>query len=621
MTGLGHSGRAMMKYFLRRQDKYDFHYYCTQTTVNDSNLSRMPCKAYGCIPTDPNIIQALNQDPGRARDVSYGGMYIDEIVKREQPDIYLGSDDAWGFNGYTDKAWWNQINTILHITLDSRPILDAGFEAAKKTKSYFSWAKFAALDMHKAGPEYSHVSNIYGASEASDIQPISQAEKDELRRKFGIDKDATIFLMVNRNQLRKGFAICLKAFADFKRKNPTANAKLWYHCSWSEKSQGWDIEKLSKFYGVKTEDVLCTYVCKHCGNWHVAPYKGEDQDCPFCRSPKSNITITIANGVPFDEMKYVFGMADAGLSIFNSGGHELMSTNALFAGLYTAITNYSCGEDFANLPFVESIGWSPYYEAGSNFIKAASNPSDITDFMMKVHRMSRAEKAKISEQARDYAVKTFSVETIGAQWEAVFDALPPKDWSSITLSYKPKNPDLPMPTTANNEEWVRELYQKVLLCDPDPQGFQHWLQSLQNNVSRDAIYRFFCERARDDNAKNQPPKDLWSVIDKTTGKKRAIWVCPQSLGDLVMSTALFESFHEQYPNHDLYVATGAQYVEALAGNPHVFKVLIHQPFMSQELQMTSAGLDGDPYFHVFLFPAVASQAHLSYLSQSNPLVP
>lgn len=616
-TGLAESGKFLAQW-LARTGKYDLTYYCSQSSVGDSNHSRQPWKSRGCIPTDPQIISQLNQDPLRARTASYGGFLIDSVVKEEKPDILWCSDDIWAFGGEFFKApWWSQIHSILHVTVDSVPILEQAYEQAKSTPYFYSWAKFAADKMRERGPDYAHVKHIYGATDVNNFSPLSASERLALRKRFGIDPQTTIIGYTFRNQLRKEALQLLVAIADIKRENPKTNLKLHLHTSWSETAAGWDFPKWMKELGLAKEDVLCTYVCRHCGGWYVGAYEGEDHDCPICGSKKTMVTANINHGVPGHEMKYVYGVRDATISPSTSGGLEYELVNTLLCGLPLAATDYASGHDFCEHPFVSPIKWHFRGEAGTSFMKATNDVESIKAFMRRVTSMSDREKARIAEQGRDWAVKTFSIETIGAKWESLFDSLPPKDWSSINLTAKPKNPNFPMPTIADDQQWVTSLYNNILMVNPDPDGLKHWLNTLKQGTSREQVYGYFVKVATEDNAKAQPPQDFWSFLDHKNGRKRAIFVIKESIGDCIMVSALFRSFHEQYPGHDLYVATEPKHFEVFAGNPYIHRLLPYQPQMEQELLMTGAGSGEEPFFHVFFHPAIGSQRVLSYLSNHN----
>lgn len=619
-TGLAENGRELMKYF-HNSDKYELVYCCTQTPQMDPVLGVMPVKSYGVIPThDQNLVNQLNQNPMMARDCSYGNLAIEDIVKKEKPDIHLMSDDIWGFNGSRDRSYAKKINSIYHITIDSKPILGEAFEQAKSTPHYYTWAKFAADEMKRVGKEYGHVKNIYGAADISKFSPISQKEKNDLRKQFGIRPETTIIGFLFRNQLRKEAGSLLVGFKQFKLENPQADVKIHLHTSYSERQNGWYFEQLIGYYQIDPNDILCTYVCKNCGKWEVRPYKGEDQDCRFCGSKKSQITPNIVHGVPSEELKYIYGLWDAGINVHTSGGQEYNCCNTLLCGLPLGCTNYSSGEDFCAQPFVYNIGFHVRLEAGTNFIKSANDIKSIKSYIQRVYRMPEKEKAILSERGREWALNTFSTNCIGNQWESLFDSFPAVDWSTIqVISKSNKNPDYPFPDVKDPNEFLDILYKQVLNCvgGGDKDGLGNWLRQLENGTSRMDVYKFFVQIAINDNNKNKP-FDLWEQIDKTTGRKRGIICIKQSIGDCLMVSSLFKSFHEQYKDHDLYVMTLPQYFEIFEGNPYVFKILPHTDAAEIELVAMGAGKP-EGYFNVVLYPAILSQVRLGYLSQSNAL--
>lgn len=617
-TGLGENGRALMKYFYKRRDKYDFVYYCTQTNVADPILGMMPVKSYGCLPNDQNVINQLNQDGNRARDAAYGGLYIDEIVKKEKPDIWLGSDDIWSFNGLRDKPWFKGINPIYHVTVDSRPILDEAFQQAKASKNYFTWANFAAKEMHRFGPEYAHVKSIYGASDLSMFHPISKQEKLDLRKRFNLSPDDTIFLYMSRNQLRKGFPQMIQAYAEFRKEFPYAKSKLHFHTSFSEKGAGWDIPKLMTYHGVKKEEVLCTYVCKECGQWHVKPYDGEDIDCPYCGAKKSMVTVSIVHGVPDGEMALLHGLSDASPNPITSGGLERGIVSSLMCGLPTAATNYSCGEDYCEQPFIYTLKYHPTYEAGTNFIKAATDIVSLKSFFARIYKATEKEKQETSERGIAWAKQTFSTEVIGAQWEQVFDNLKPVDWSTVSLENAAKHPDAPMPTCTDDTEFITTMYKTILNMDEgaNSDGTKNWLAQRANGVPREQIYAYFVNVARQENAKLGKQPELWDLLDKN-GRKRGILVAKESIGDCLMITSLFKSFREEYPDTDLYVATDPKHLEVFEGNPYVHKVLNYVAAFEQEMLMMGAG-QKEAYFDYFFHPCITTQRLLHYLTSEGP---
>ena len=619
-TGLGQNASTLLKY-LWKTNKYTLGHYCSQVSELDPNLSLTPWKSYGALPSDPRLVQELNQDPGKARDAAYGAWNIDKVVKDFKPDILVGSDDAWGFgkSNYIDKPWWKQINAILHITIDSLPVLEQAFEQAENTKHYLTWAKFAQKEMRRMGPKFAHIGQIYGAMDTEQFSPITAQEKADLRKRFGISPTTTIFNYVFRNQLRKSANLILEAFRDFKKENPSADVKLHFHTSVSERQNGWDFKKMMGFYGIDPRDVLFTYVCRNCGQWHVAPYQGEDINCPYCKSEKSMITVNIVHGVAPEEMRYIYGLADAEISAFTTGGQELTNCQSMLCGLPLASTNYSSGEDFCLCDQVYPLSWHPYHEAGTNFIKAATEVNDIKKFMFKVWRTPPKQMKEWGERSRAWAKDTFSVETIGSQWERLFDSMPIINWETVDLSPKLKNDQFPFPKIEDPDQFITSLYVNILKMDESPHGDgrRHWLQKIKEGMNREDIYKYFISVAVSENQKNNAPQqDFSTLLDKTTGRKRALLVIRQSLGDCLMITQLLESFHQQYKGYDLYIATEPKYFSVFEGNPFIYKVIPYQDFMESEMICIGSG-QKEGLFSVYMHPAIQSQRQLNYLSINN----
>jgi len=633
-TGLSENARTLLSY-LYKTGRYELASLCTQgTLMTDPKLGLMPWKSYGSIPADQEVINRINGDPLFGRDASYGALAIDGVVRDWKPTIWIGSDDIWSFPlaQYSDAAWFKRVHALHHVTIDSLPVLEQAYEQAKRSKHYLTWAPFAAREMQRVGgPSMSHVQSIWGAMDTSLFSPIEPALRDDLRKQFAITPDTFVFLFVFRNQLRKSANTILEAYARFRAEHPGIKTALHFHTAFHERGQGWDLPKMATYYGVKAEEMLCTYVCRRCGAWSVAPFQGEEKRCPMCGDEKGLNTASIVHGVPGNQMRLIYGIADACLSLFTSGGNELHSSQSLLCGKPLACTSYSCGEDYC-LPetegFVYPIKWHPYHEPGTNFIKAANDVSSLTSFMRRMVRLSKAEIQEAGQRGRDWAIKTFSIEAIGAQWEKLFTSLPTNvDWSSVEVANRPppKNPAYQPPPIVDNAAWLKDIYKGILGMDvaDNDTGLNDWLRGLAAGQSRDAIVGYFRSVAEQENAKMgyasgaaTPSTDFGSLLDKTTGRRRALLVIKQSIGDCLMITSLLESFHEKHPGYDLYIGTDPVNADVFAGNPHVFRVLPYIQAMENEMIMTGSGQkEGDQYFDLYMHPAIQSQRILNYLTR------
>ena len=110
-TGFGKHMKHLLTY-LHNTKKYEVVEFANGIQWNDSRLSRLPWKAIGSLPFEPEIIQQCNNDQAKARAAGYGHLKIDDVIKQERPDIYLGIEDIWGLEDFWKRKWWKKINSL-----------------------------------------------------------------------------------------------------------------------------------------------------------------------------------------------------------------------------------------------------------------------------------------------------------------------------------------------------------------------------------------------------------------------------------------------------------------------------------------------------------------------------
>lgn len=631
-SGFGRHTKALLTH-LHKTGKYDLVEYCTGLNWSHESLTNMPWKAHGTLPDSQQewqqIMQGLNRQDQeiRHRDVSYGSHNIDRIIKQEKPDVYIGIEDIWAFNGYTDRKWWNKLTSVVHTTLDSLPILPDAISAADKIQNYYVWAKFAETAMHALGK--THVKTIHGALESEKFFRYSDEDRLKLREKNGIPPDAFVIGFVFRNQLRKSVVQLLQGFKEFQHQNPEVKAYLLLHTHWSE---GWNIPERIKEFGIDPTRVLTTYVCRNCKQYEVKPFalspedyakaridvnKGQNQKCPHCGSKNGQITANVTDGVSEEQLNEVYNLMDVYCHPFTSGGQEIPIQEAKLTELITLVTNYSCGEDWATSASGGfPLEWAEYREPGTEFIKATTFPSSIAKQLKKVYKMKPEDRRKMGVTARDYVMETCDIAAVGKRFEDIIDNAPLVEWD-FDFKEPLKNPDYQPAPTEDDKEWLKDLYKNVLLMyvKDDDEGLLYWMKELKDGKrKREDIHAYFRgEAIKLNNANNKV--DFKTFFDDNK-KPRALLVIKESLGDCFMVTSLFKSFREQYPEHDLYIGVDPQYADVFLGNPYVKKVLAYHPAMESELMMTGQGKNPgyvDVYFNVAIF----TQKHLNYLSNNR----
>ena len=603
-TGFGKNKKNIMRY-LYDTGKYNLIELANGIEWEAPSTKLLPWTCRGSLPR-PQEMQGLTTE--QQREQGYGSKLVDRAIKEFKPDVYIGMEDIWAFNGYHTKPWWNKVNTMIWTTLDSLPILPQAIEYAPKIKNYYVWASFAEKAMNELG--YNNVKTLRGSLDKNNFYKLSDDKRDALRKNNGLS-DEFIVGFVFRNQLRKSVPNILEGFKQFKEANPTSKARLLLHTHWSE---GWDIQRLLKEKGIDHSDILTTYVCNKCGVYHISPFKGQEHKCSSCGTEKSVNTTNTGRGVSDAQLNEVYNLMDVYCHPFTSGGQEIPIQEAKLTELITLVTNYSCGEDCCTeesggLP----LDWTEYREPGTQFIKASTSPESICSQLSKVHAMTEQERDDWGKKSRQWTVDNFSIEVIGKQLEDIIDEMPPVEYDYET-SHMEFNPDYqPTGNYASNEEFIIDIYKNILKDDVDQnsQGFKHWMTKLQQGQSYQEVLNYFKHVAVREKQKSQIPS-MESLLAKEGKAKKIAIVIPQSEVDVLLINSLLKNFKSQYKKHDLYVFTNPQYYPYIDDNPAVYKLMPYNPSIENQLVMEGCN-DHGGYFDMTFYPHATTQKSLCYL--------
>lgn len=613
-TGLARNGRLLAEY-LYRTGKYELYYFCCGTAWESPEYSRFPWKTFGTLPNNQQELQQICQDPGQARFVSYGGYYIDRVIKEYKPDIVISSNDHWAVDNWISKLWFDKINFIPHITLDSLPFLNTNIELLKKTKNYLVWAEFAEKESHRLG--FNHVKTLTGMIDSKSFYKLSKEKKQKLRKNNNIPERAFVCGFVFRNQLRKECAALLEGFKYYLNDNSHMDSYLLLHTSFSE-GGGWNIPSLCDELNIDKKRILTTYVCRGCKGYEIKSFVGENQKCPHCRTEgdKGQITANVSNGVTEKELNEIYNLMDVYCHPFNAGGLEMPIVEALYTELPLATVPYSSGETFTDNDFVYSLDISFNRQHGTQFKRAVINPRSITKFLNKMVYANDESKVNLGKRGREWALGKFSIEVVGKQWEQLLDSLPLIEWD-YDFAPKPKNPTAAIENLPSDSDFIEQLYVKILCVGgSDPSGKEHWLAQLKNGLTREQMVNIFRNIASQDNQKNGLGQvKLEDILDNNV-RKKLLLVLKESIGDLIYLTSLLKSFKEQYPDHDIYLATDPQYFSIFDGNKYIHKLLPYQPFFDSEIAMTGQG-SNKGFFDAYCHVGAYCQRFLNYLTNNN----
>ena len=618
-TGFGRNAKALLSY-LYKTKKYDIVQYCCGTDYSNEALKRTPWKSIGTLPDDPAERQRIGQDAGQARLASYGAHLIDKVIKEEKPDFYFGVQDIWGTEFAITKPWFDKINSVIWTTLDSLPILPSAIANAPKIKNYWIWSSFATKALNEIG--HTHVKTVHGCIDSTIFYRLEDEKRKSLRIRNSIEEDAFIVGFVFRNQLRKSVPNLLEGYAKWKEENkPDKKTYLLFHTYWKE---GWGIHKLAKEYGIDKSEILTTYICKKCADYQIKKYDGEDQNCPWCSAEKSQVTTNVGHGVRENQLNEIYNLMDVYCHPFTSGGQEIPIQEAKLTELITLVTNYSCGEEnceegSASIP----LEWTEYREHQTEFKKASTCPLSICREIDTVYKMAPAQREEMGKRGRQWVLDNYSVEVLGKFFEEFIDNAETIDYDfekEGDADEKKKNyPEAFMPPIESDSEWVLALYKNILATDNhvNDEGYKNWMKSLENKVPRPQIEDYFRKVARDHNQKHFPLK-IEDFLDEDDAGKRIIYVMPDSPVDLFLSTALFKSIKQKYPNYNLYLATKKENFHILDGNPHVHKVIAYSPQMDNTLYLEGIS-QHEGYFEIAFTPHLTQRLN-NYIHNSKDII-
>jgi len=259
------------------------------------------------------------------------------------------------------------------------------------------------------------------------------------------------------------------------------------------------------------------------------------------------------------------------------------------------------------------LEWSEYREHGTQFRKASTYPSSIAKQLLKVFRMSEHERREIGKKARKWAIENYSVEVIGKAFEQYLDSIPFTSYD-FSLKEEEKDPHASIPQINDNSQWLIYLYHNILKMrsvNEQDDGHKHWMKRLSEGDSRQNIENYFRQVAAQENQKNKKI-DFESLLDPNDKGKRILFVMPESIGDVYLSTALFESIKDTYPDYNLYFATKKENFSVVEGNPYIHKILQYIPQMDNLLWLEGYG-SHEGYFEIAFLPYIGTQKVLNYL--------
>jgi hypothetical protein len=454
-----------------------------------------------------------------------------------------------------------------------------------------------------------HVETVHGTIDDSQFYKVSVSDRNKLRREFDIDKDTFVIGFVFRNQLRKSVPNLIKGYKDFKKENPTVKTKLLLHTHFGE---GWDVHRLCDEHQVDKDEIITTHICRSCMKYEVKSFSEQDVKCKYCGDEKSQVTTQPGAGVSELQLNEVYNLMDVYVHPFTSGGQEIPIQEAKLVELITLVTNYSCGQEMCE-PEAQSLAleWTEYREPGTQFIKASTSHSSIAKNLKKVYNMKPEKREEMGRKARQWVVNNFSIKVIGKFFEDFIDSQPEVDYD-FKNEEEQRQPFYEAPEIAEDADWLAHIYKNILRMDveTDDDGVKYWKKEMDKGMNRAKVLEYFRQVAmRENEVANKVTFE--DTLDDSDKGKRIVYVIPDSIGDVFMSTSLFESIKQMYPEMNLYVATNQANFDLLDGNPYVHKTILFNQNMNNLLWLEGQG-EHNGYFEIAFLPYLGTQKVFDY---------
>jgi len=534
-TGFGRNAREVLLY-LNDTGMYEIvEVACGKHKFNDNKFESMPWKVYGAFPEKSYHIDTIKKS---SANIGYGQFFIDDIMSDEKPDIFIGVQDSWAFNGYPEKVWWNKIPCILWLTIDSLPLSKEVLKSAKYIEHFWVWSKFAEKELKSKG--FDHVKTVHGAIDASTFEPINKDTVAKLRKKTGVG-DATVFGFVFRNQIRKLAPPYLEAFKLFKDDNPDKNVKLYFHTSWHE---GWNLVDFMDEFGIDHDDVLTTYTCKKCNHISVSPFVGLKTKCNECGG--DSVTVSSSHGPTNEQLNAIYNLFDFYIHPMTSGGLEMPIVEAMMAGIPVATVDYSCGSEYCENDFVHTLPHFEYRELHTRFKKAYVEAKDIKNAMEHFVSLDDRQVSEISKKGIKWASSNFDAKKVCEFIHDYLQSLEVTGYEFDELDGNYNDKAEFNDSDISDSEWAIDLIKSIFgkLADENDSRVREIIKILSSNMkTRFEMYEALISQAMSHNEKKL--KSHISKVFSVSPNNNICFISPENPNEKVFCREIVEAISKE----------------------------------------------------------------------------
>jgi len=381
--------------------------------ADDQRCKMVPWKFYPVIPSNRDG-SAMEKYKKEMPISQFGSVVFDDVCLEFKPDIVLTIRDEWMDNFIHSSPYRKNFKWYWMLTIDGIPQRNIWLDSYKRCDGCLTYSQWAMEVMQKDALEGTNMITV--ASPGADIDMFCPPEnKDEHKARMGIDPNCIIVGMVSRNQKRKLFYDLIEAFSQWVYKAKSKGHSdlvnktfLYLHTSYPD--VGYDIGRAITEFKVGNK-VLLTYMCQNCGAVYPSFFTGEQAPCRRCKKKTAhppNANTPVSREVLANIMKCF----DLGVQYTICEGWSMTVTEENACGVPVMATDYSAIKDHMKNPANTPIKVGRFhYEAiiETEQKRAFPDNDDFVNKMDKFLKLTKEQRSKLSEQARQYILEPINV--------------------------------------------------------------------------------------------------------------------------------------------------------------------------------------------------------------------
>jgi glycosyltransferase involved in cell wall biosynthesis len=402
-------------------NKYEIAEFASYGFVNDPRDGNIRWKYYANAvrEEDPRYKEYMSRS-----DNQFGRWRFDKVVIDFKPHVNVDIRDFW-MNYYQSLSPTRPFfNWVLMPTVDSAPQQEQWIDTFLGADAIFTYSDWAANVLKKqSNNKINYIDTTSPGVDLNTFKPI--LEKQLLRDKYNIPRDAFVIGTVMRNQKRKLFPELISSVRSLidrlqAENSPYAN-KIYLYLHTSYPDAGWDIPELLKEHRLSNRTII-TYKCAKCGHVECSTFKHPVKICKKCFNVSSKFS-SVSNGVDNETLAEIYNLFDIYVQYSICEGFGLPQIEAGACGIPVATVNYSAMEDVVDKLEAYPISIETYFkELETKAIRVYPSNKSLIDILHKHINLDNNSKTQKAKRIRELTAKYYCWDKIAEKWESFFDS-------------------------------------------------------------------------------------------------------------------------------------------------------------------------------------------------------